>query len=103
MRFIRNASTILPSASPGLRARGRLILLAVALAAAAAPAAAIEPFTADYQANYMGMKGQGQMKLVADGAGRWRYTLDISNQLAKLKQSTVFEEHNGGWRPLSGD
>lgn len=103
MRLIRNSSTIQPSASPGLRARGRLILLAVALAAVAAPAAAIEPFTVDYQASYMGMKALGQMKLVADGAGRWRYTLDISNQLAKLKQSTVFEEHNGGWRPLSGD
>lgn len=103
MRFTRNTSTIQPLASPGLRARGRLILVAVALAAAAAPAAAIEPFTVDYQANYMGMKAQGQMKLIADGAGRWRYTLDISNQLAKLKQSTVFEEHNGGWRPLSGD
>lgn len=89
-----------PSTPRKSRIRGWLVAAALA---AAAPAAAIEPFTADYQANYMGMQGQGQMTLVAEGEGRWRYTLDISNSLAKLKQSTVFEEHGGGWRPLSGD
>lgn len=101
MRFTNKQNSSIQTPASPLRARSWLV--AALLAAAAVPAAAIEPFTADYQANYMGMQGQGQMKLVADGDGRWRYTLDISNSLAKLKQSTVFEEHNGGWRPLSGD
>lgn len=77
-------------------------LAATALVIATAPAAAIEPFTADYQATYMGMQAQGQMKLVPAGKKRWQYSLDISNSLAKVSQSTVFEEHNGAWRPLSG-
>lgn len=76
---------------------------AAALIVATAPVAAIEPFTADYQASYMGMQAQGQMKLVSAGANRWKYSLDISNSLAKVNQSTVFEDHNGSWRPLSGN
>lgn len=102
MRFTRNKQNR-SIQTPTSLSRPCNWLVAAVLATAAVPAAAIEPFTADYQANYMGMQGQGQMKLVADGDGRWRYTLDISNALAQLKQSTVFEEHNGGWRPLSGN
>lgn len=89
--------------APKMLPRARAWLVAAALIVVAAPAAAIEPFTADYQASYMGMQAQGQMKLVAAGAKRWQYSLDISNSMAKLKQSTVFEEHNGGWRPLSNN
>lgn len=87
------------SARPGLRAW----IAAAALIVVTTPAAAIGPFTADYQANYMGMEAAGQMKLVAAGGNRWKYSLDISNSLAKVNQSTVFEEHDGGWRPLSGN
>ncbi|WP_052101275.1 DUF3108 domain-containing protein [Novilysobacter arseniciresistens] len=74
---------------------------AVVLVAASAPALAIEPFTANYQATYMGMKADGRMVLAEAGDNRWRYSLDISNSLASLSQKTTFEEHNGKWRPLS--
>ncbi|MEG3191789.1 DUF3108 domain-containing protein [Lysobacter sp. D1-1-M9] len=77
------------------------LLAAAALTLASMPAAAVEPFTADYRASYMGMQADGQMKLVAAGDNRWRYSLDISNALASLSQSTVFEERDGQWRPLS--
>ncbi|GAB2624655.1 DUF3108 domain-containing protein [Novilysobacter erysipheiresistens] len=74
---------------------------ATVLAVASAPALAVEPFTADYQASYMGMQANGQMTLAPAGDDRWRYSLNISNALASLSQSTVFEEHNGHWRPIS--
>src|SRR3546814_614196 len=71
------------------------------LAVASSPALAVEPFTADYQASYMGMQADGKMTLAPAGDDRWRYSLNISNALASLSQSTVFEEHNGQWRPIS--
>lgn len=100
MRFFRTTRSTAAAAPAGIRL-SRLVV-ATALVAATAPALAIEPFTADYQANYMGMQAEGTMKLVATGDKRWQYSLDISNSLAKLSQSTMFEEHKGGWRPLSG-
>ncbi|MDQ3286872.1 MAG: DUF3108 domain-containing protein [Pseudomonadota bacterium] len=102
MRFNGNkqSTTTRSPSAPRPRLSGWLVAAALV---ASAPVAAIEPFTADYQASYMGMQGQGQMKLAEEADGRWRYTLDINNSLAKLKQTTVFEEHQGGWRPLSGD
>lgn len=78
------------------------LLLATALTVASAPALAMKPFSADYQANYMGMQATARMTLVAAGDNRWRYNLSISNALASLSQTTVFEEHQGQWRPLSG-
>ena len=83
-------------------AKLRGLLLATALTVASAPALAVKPFTADYQASYMGMQATARMTLVAAGDNRWRYNLSISNSLADLSQSTVFEEHAGQWRPLSG-
>jgi len=80
----------------------RGLLLATALTVASTPALAVKPFTADYQASYMGMQASGRMTLVAAGGDRWRYNLSISNSLADLSQTTVFEEHGGQWRPLSG-
>ena len=80
----------------------RGLLLAAALAVISTSALAMKPFTADYQANYMGMEANGRMTLVAAGDNRWRYNLSISNALANLSQTTVFEEHGGQWRPLSG-
>lgn len=74
--------------------------LAVAGSAVAASATAIEPFTAEYEASYMGMNATGEMSLKPVGGDRWRYSLDVSNSLASLSQSTVFEAHGGGWRPL---
>ncbi len=80
----------------------RGLLFVAALTVASAPALAVKPFTADYQANYMGMQAAGRMTLVADGANRWKYNLSISNSMANLSQTTVFEDRSGQWRPLSG-
>jgi hypothetical protein len=79
------------------------VLAAALLAIASAPAFAVQPFTADYSANYMGLQGNGTMTLAASGSDRWTYTLNIRSSLAQLTQSTVFEDHDGQWRPLSGN
>ncbi len=80
--------------STRIRIAARAALL-LTLLGGAAQAAALEPFTADYQASYMGMQATGSMTLASAGANRWKYSLDISNPLANLSQSTVFEEHQG--------
>lgn len=84
---------------------GRLTrpLLALALAAASLPAWAIAPFKADYRANYMGLQADGVMQLERQEGNRWRYSLQVRNQMADLRQSTVFDEHNGQLRPLSSE
>lgn len=76
--------------------------LAALLALASAPLAAVEPFTADYGAHYMGMQGNGRMTLAAVGGNRWKYSLEVTGAGAKLSQSTVFEADGERWRPLSG-
>jgi hypothetical protein len=78
------------------------LLTAAALLLASLPALAVKPFSATYQANYMGMQGNGRMTLEPAGDNRWRYSLSIRNQLADLSQTTVFEEHDGQLRPISG-
>lgn len=79
-----------------------LSLAGAALAALASlPALAMQPFTADYQASYMGMQANGVMTLAAEGNGQWRYTLQVKNPLAELSQSTLFDEQAGRLRPLS--
>ncbi|HUH89947.1 MAG TPA: DUF3108 domain-containing protein [Lysobacter sp.] len=83
--------------------RLRVLLVAAALLVTSAPALAIEAFTADYQASYMGMQATGKMTLAPEAGDRWRYTLAISNSLANLRQSTVFEDHKGQWRPVSSE
>ena len=82
-----------------------LLLTATFVAASAmtAPVRALEPFAADYQASYMGMQAEGKMTLAAQGDDRWKYSLSIRNQLADISQSTVFDEHQGRLRPLSGN
>lgn len=74
----------------------------IALTLPSLPALAIEPFTADYQASYMGLQANGTMSVVAQGNNRWRYSLNIRNQVANLSQNTVFDEKDGRYRPLSG-
>lgn len=76
-------------------------LAAGLLAIASLPAYAIDAFTAQYQANAMGMQGEGQMVLAPQSGNRWQYSLTIRNQLVDLSQKTVFDEHNGRLRPLS--
>lgn len=73
------------------------------LALAALPAAAMQPFTADYRATYMGMQATGRMTLAPEGGNRWTYTLDITGAGARLTQSTVFEANGNQWRPLSSN
>jgi hypothetical protein len=76
--------------------------LAAGLALAGVGAAhAVEPFRADYQASAMGMQGNGQMSITAQGDNRWEYALSISNSLVDLSQKTVFDEQDGVLRPLS--
>lgn len=75
----------------------------LALATGPAAAASLEPFTADYQASYLGMQAEGKMTLAREGSDRWKYSLGIRNQLADISQSTVFDEHQGRLRPLSGN
>ncbi|WAT14068.1 DUF3108 domain-containing protein [Xanthomonas fragariae] len=79
------------------------LVAAAALTMASLPAFAMQPFQADYSANYMGMQADGTMTLAAAGSNQWRYTLTIQNQLANLTQSTVFEESNGRLRPVSSN
>ncbi|AOD15564.1 DUF3108 domain-containing protein [Xanthomonas fragariae] len=79
------------------------LIAAAALTMASLPAFAMQPFQADYSANYMGMQADGTMTLAAAGSNQWRYTLTIQNQLANLTQSTVFEESNGRLRPVSSN
>jgi len=76
-------------------------IAAAALSVASLPAMALQPFKADYLASYMGMQANGTMTLASEGAGKWRYSLKVKNQLADLSQSTVFEEADGRLRPLS--
>lgn len=87
-----------------LRAGARFAagLSALLLACAALPAAALDNFSADYQAKYMGLSANGKMTIEPQGGNRWKYTLKIVHQAAQLTQTTVFEDRNGDWRPLSG-
>ena len=79
------------------------LLIGGAFLLACAPALAMKPFTANYQASYMGLQGDGQMTLAPAGGDRWKYTLAIHSSLAQLSQTTVFEDNDGKWRPLSGN
>ncbi len=76
-------------------------IAAAAMTVASLPAMALEPFKADYLASYMGMQANGTMTLASEGSNKWRYSLQVKNQLADLSQSTVFEEVRGQLRPLS--
>jgi hypothetical protein len=77
-------------------------LLGVLLAVA--PAWAVKPFAADYEARVMGgISADARMTLASAGADRWNYVLSVDSPVATLRQSTLFEEHGGAWRPLSGN
>ena len=78
-------------------------LAALLLTAASLPALAIAPFKADYRASYMGLQADGVMQLERQQGNRWRYSLQVRNQMADLRQSTVFDIHNGHLRPLSSE
>lgn len=73
--------------------------VAVSLALASAPAWALQPFNAQYDAAYKGIAANGSMSLSQQGA-RWTYSMNISNSMATLSQSTVFSEVAGKYIPL---
>lgn len=73
---------------------------ALVLTLASLPAlAALAPFKADYRASYMGVTADGSMQLERVGE-HWRYTVQVRNQVADLRQSTEFDTHGGHYRPL---
>lgn len=78
------------------------LALGIALTAAASSAFAVEPFKATYLANYMGMQADGVMTLAPAEGDRWTYSFNINGSMAELSQTTVFEERDGHYRPLSG-
>ena len=84
-----------------MKIRITAVVAAGLLALASLPAAAVEAFSAQYQASAMGMQGDGQMSITSQGGNRWQYSLTIKNQLVDLSQKTVFDEQKGWLRPLS--
>lgn len=80
----------------------RTAVLAAGLALASTPVLAVQPFSANYQANYMGMAANGRMTLEPAGGNRWKYSLQVTNKMGNVQQSTVFEDVGGVLRPLSG-
>lgn len=78
------------------------IASALTLLLAASQAWAVKPFVADYEASWKGVQANAQITLNRGGDNRWNYELSVSNQLGNSRQTTVFEEHGGSFRPLSG-
>ncbi len=81
--------------------RSIAVAAALALAGATATAAAVEPFSADYSAQYMGLQANGRMTLEPAGGDRWKYSLEVTGAGARLEQNTVFEVEGDRWRPVS--
>lgn len=74
------------------------------LACMASPAWAVKPFVADYEATVKGaIHADAQMKLTSAGGDRWSYELSVNSPIASVRQTTVFEDRDGAWRPLSGN
>ena len=120
------ASTSLRASAPALLTTVLLwAALALAISAASARAAApdgtaasteapsdaraLAPFSADYAAFRGGDAiGNARLRLLRQPDGRWRADLSVHADRGvagllglDLEQSTVFEDHAGGWRPLS--
>lgn len=76
---------------------------ALALACITTPAQAVKPFVADYQATVKGaIQANATMRLSPAGGDRWSYELSVDSPIASARQTTVFEDRGGAWRPLSG-
>ena len=85
-------------------ARGVLSAACLALAFLAPAVAAdsgLKPFTATYDASYMGMHTTGTMTLVQSPGDRWTYSFTIDSPVASLAQTTVFKDEGGVLKPLS--
>ena len=88
-----------------------------ALAAAAAvepapdwqPITSLTPFEGTYQAFYKGrLAGDATLALARAGANRWQVSLEVRGKRGfagvlglNLLQTTLFEQHNGQFRPLT--
>lgn len=81
--------------------RPATLALAGILSVFAGPLLALEPFSAEYEAHYMGLQATGRMTLSREDGNRWKYSLEVTGAGARLAQSTVFEATGDGWRPLS--
>lgn len=83
--------------------RSILPATALVLACMATPAHAVKPFVADYQATVKGaIQANATMRLAPAGGDRWSYELSVDSPIASVRQTTVFEDRDGAWRPLSG-
>ena len=84
---------------------GRLLAAAALLlaGAAASTAWALEPFSADYSARFMGMEADGTMTLENIGGDRWEYRMEAAGMGARMIQSTTFQVRGEHWRPLSSE
>lgn len=80
----------------------RRLFALLLLLLATAPAWALKPFVADYDASWKGVQANAQISLSRTAGDRWTYELVVSNQLGSSRQTTVFEETGGSFRPLSG-
>jgi len=76
------------------------LITTVGLISASLPALALQPFTAHYQASYMGLQGQATATLQAVDHDQWRYTLTIRNAVIRIRQSIVFTHEGNVLRPL---
>ena len=88
-----------------LSVTGRLLAAtALLLAGAAASTAwALEPFSADYSARFMGMEADGKMTLENVSGNRWEYRMEAAGLGARMVQSTTFEVQGDHWRPLASE
>ena len=89
--------TILQAIHTSVSRKARLLAAAL-LVFAATPLLAVEPFTADYQANYMGMQANGRMTLAQEAGNRWKYSLDISGAGARLTLSPAENPDPALWK-----
>lgn len=78
------------------------IAAGVLLAFACLPALALQPFVAQYDASWKGIRADARISLSNTSGNRWSYELSISNRLGSARQLTVFEASNDSYRPLSG-
>ena len=77
--------------------------LVLPLLLAVSPAfAAVKPFVADYTASWKSVQADARISLGKAEGNRWSYQLSVENPLGSTRQTTVFEERGGSFRPLSG-
>jgi hypothetical protein len=85
-----------------MNTRLRPALLLPLLLAVAPAWAAVKPFEADYTASWKSVQANAQISLSPAGGNRWSYALTVESPLGSTRQTTVFEERGGSFRPLSG-